>query len=437
MRAVVFLGPTLPVADARALLAADYRPPAAMGDVYEVVERERPDVIAVIDGYFDQVPSVWHKEILYALSLGVRVLGSSSIGALRAAELWPYGMEGVGWVFEAFKNGALQDDDEVALLHADEDTGYRPLSTPMVNLRVGLVRAFERGMITATTLQTMIELAKRCFYPERSWRRLFHDAARDGIPVGELDELRRFIDAERPDIKREDAVELLGLLAASPPVPAASRSRVEFTRTVFWDNLVADERRLGRPSTGLVRREELRRFATATDAHIDQLRRDSLLIHLVQEACEMSGVELTQQVFDDAVQDFRLRHDLISHEAMSAWLERSGLSAAAFQALMHIEAQISRLLAMHARQVNEHLLDALALSGRLAETLDRWAATEATNANAGPQPGPSARVIEEFYRSHVRAFRGPLRDHARNLGFASAAELIDEIRKIYVPPTGK
>jgi len=70
MSTVVFLGPSLPVAEAEVLLKARYVPPAMMGEIYRTVESEQPETIALIDGYFDTVPAVWHKEILYALSRG-------------------------------------------------------------------------------------------------------------------------------------------------------------------------------------------------------------------------------------------------------------------------------------------------------------------------------------------------------------------------------
>ena len=45
----------------------------------------RPDVVGVIDGAFLSGPAVWHREIIWALSQGVQVLGAASMGALRAA----------------------------------------------------------------------------------------------------------------------------------------------------------------------------------------------------------------------------------------------------------------------------------------------------------------------------------------------------------------
>jgi len=68
---------------------------------------DRPRVIGIVDGYFERVPAVWHKEILWAMSRGVHVLGAASMGALRAAELHPFGMVGVGAIFEGFRDGEL------------------------------------------------------------------------------------------------------------------------------------------------------------------------------------------------------------------------------------------------------------------------------------------------------------------------------------------
>src|SRR6516165_742713 len=100
MTAVIFLGPTLSVDEARQELDADYLPPAAQSDVY-LAARRQPVMIGIVDGYFQRVPSVWHKEILWAMSRGIHVFGSASMGALRAAELEVFGMEGVGAVFAA------------------------------------------------------------------------------------------------------------------------------------------------------------------------------------------------------------------------------------------------------------------------------------------------------------------------------------------------
>ncbi|UUZ56476.1 TfuA domain-containing protein [Massilia sp. H-1] len=84
---------------------------------------------------------MWHKEILHALALGIRVYGGSSMGALRAAELHPFGMRGVGRIFGDFASGVLEDDDEVALIHGPADTAYACQSEAMANIRCALEEA--------------------------------------------------------------------------------------------------------------------------------------------------------------------------------------------------------------------------------------------------------------------------------------------------------
>lgn len=209
---IVFLGPSLPLEDARAIFPAAYRPPAAMGDVLRAL-REDPPAIAIIDGCFDSVPSVRHKEILLALSRGVPVYGAASMGALRAADTAAYGTIGVGEVFRMYHAGGLEDDDEVAVTHGPAEVGYRPTSDALVDIRAALTRAGDRGLIDATTQRMLLGLAKQRHFPDRSWPVLISEGAQAGLPVEQLKALEAYIRDVRPSIKREDAIELLTRMA--------------------------------------------------------------------------------------------------------------------------------------------------------------------------------------------------------------------------------
>src|SRR5687767_14609932 len=157
MSIIVFTGPTLPADAARRELDAIYLPPVSQGDVYRACAK-RPKAIAIIDGYFERVPSVWHKEILWAMSQGIHVYGASSMGALRAAELETFGMIGIGKIFSDYRDGVLEDDDEVAVIHGPEEDGFPAFSEAMVNIRATLNRAVESKVIDAqdnTRLQTI------------------------------------------------------------------------------------------------------------------------------------------------------------------------------------------------------------------------------------------------------------------------------------------
>jgi hypothetical protein len=238
----VFLGPTLPVADAARLLPdAVYLPPVAVGDVYALVQGARPRRVAIIDGYFERMAAVWHKEILWALEHGVAVYGASSMGALRAAELAAFGMVGVGRVYAGYARGRLVADDEVAIVHGPAELGYVAMSIAMVDLRAGLAVAVRRGAITARSRDRLIELGRTMFYRDRSWETLIA-AASGAAPRRQLAALANLAAAGLPSQKAADARALLRTLARERPrTPRASRRTAPpwtMERTWFWDRFV-------------------------------------------------------------------------------------------------------------------------------------------------------------------------------------------------------
>jgi hypothetical protein len=214
---VVFLGPTLPAAEAPAHLpGATFRGPARLGDVYRACLR-KPAALLIIDGVFDQELAVWHKEILWALAHGVRVFGAASMGALRAAELAPFGMVGVGEVFEAYARGELEDDDEVAVAHERAEGRYRPLGEAMVNVRATLKRAEAEGLISAATRERLIAAGKAIFYPQRTLPAIL---AADPAPGPDSERLAGWLAASpgaRVDQKRLDAEAALQKVAVEAP----------------------------------------------------------------------------------------------------------------------------------------------------------------------------------------------------------------------------
>jgi hypothetical protein len=82
----------------------------------------------LIDGTFRQTLAVWVKELVFVMVDGVKFIGASSMGALRAAELYRYGAIGIGQIFEAYRNGFIADDAWVAMTY--DPITYRPLTEP-------------------------------------------------------------------------------------------------------------------------------------------------------------------------------------------------------------------------------------------------------------------------------------------------------------------
>jgi hypothetical protein len=211
MSVIIFAGPSLPPASRSPVPGAVWRGPAQMGDVRRAAE-ERPDAIGLIDGYFEVVPSVWHEEILFAIDEGIRVYGAASIGALRAAELDVYGMIGVGRIYEAFRDGELEDDDEVALLHGPEEVGYLPLTEAMVNIRATMDEAVRAGVLTAEVAEKVVSVGKALFYKQRTYPAILQFMSALG-PSPSLHSLSDWVHLGRLDRKHSDAMQMVRAIA--------------------------------------------------------------------------------------------------------------------------------------------------------------------------------------------------------------------------------
>jgi hypothetical protein len=208
-RIIVFLGPSLERERAETILPAEYRPPAKRGDLLGAVH-DGAETIVLIDGVFHQESAVAHREILTAIKKGVKVFGSSSMGALRAAEMDTLGMTGIGEVYRMYKTGELISDDEVALVF-DPETGLA-LSEPLVNIRFTLRRAEEEGIITPAEHAALLAAAQSVFYPQRTYGRIAA-AAGDALSVGNKERFLAFSRLHPVDRKREDAIEALQYVA--------------------------------------------------------------------------------------------------------------------------------------------------------------------------------------------------------------------------------
>jgi hypothetical protein len=204
-RIIVFLGPSLEKSEAEKILPADYRPPAKRGDLLAAAG-EGATIIGLIDGVFHQESAVAHREILTAIKKGVTIVGASSMGALRAAEMDTLGMVGIGEIYRMFKSGELESDDEVALVF-DPESGLS-LSEPLINIRFTLKRARSEGIINATVHDTLLASARSLFYPKRTYAAMV-SAAGDVIDEEVRKRFLSWVITGACDQKREDALAAL------------------------------------------------------------------------------------------------------------------------------------------------------------------------------------------------------------------------------------
>lgn len=208
--ATVFMGPSLDVGRARQVFEAEYLPPVKRGDIARLVERSSPPrAIGLVDGNFHQNLSISPKEILTALDMGVPVFGAASIGALRAVECAPFGMVGVGRVYEAYRSGKVDADDEVAVLCEEES--HRALTDPLISIRLAIEDAVAGRVFAAATGIEAIAIAKSLHYSERRAMSIL-TRLRDKVDDHEYEAIERYLLHEAEDAKREDALSLLATM---------------------------------------------------------------------------------------------------------------------------------------------------------------------------------------------------------------------------------
>lgn len=347
MTVCVYVGPTVAARDVTAIMDATCLPPVKQGDVYRAVSMLRPRAIGIIDGYFQAVPSVWHKEILWAMREGVHVFGAASMGALRAAELAPLGMHGVGRIFEAYRDGVLagcgdepfEDDDEVAVIHAPPEAGYLAVSEAMVNIRCTLAVAEEEGVIDTAVCASLVRIAKDLFFPDRSFERVLSEPAVATLPAAQLVALRAWLPAGRVNQKRDDALLMLGALRkflAHDPAPA--KAGFAFEHTTLWNRAISsaapvslhdpgekgvlDELRLEGGRFDVLRREALHALAGGPAEAMQGIAPELLARSVAAHHMQPHAVE---RVFEEAARAHaarRLRDDI-----PAAVIERKMLAA--------------------------------------------------------------------------------------------------------------
>jgi hypothetical protein len=326
----IFTGPTIPPREAAALLDAVYLPPVKQGDVLRVTGRN-PVAIGIIDGYFEHVPSVRHKEVLWAMAQGIHVFGASSMGALRAAELTAFGMEGVGKIFEDFRCGRLEDDDEVVVTHGLAEVNYLSMSEAMVNIRYTLQRAVETGVVSPETGEVMVRVAKGLFYPERTYPRILQLVSEQAVPAEELLTFRGWLPKGRVDQKREDAVSLLRAIREKL-ASGLGRKQVAFSfaYTDVWGHLRsqvsdlpldtdsgAENLLLGR----LLDEVRLCSLPFYTSAH-----QGAMLRLLLLDEAHRRGMASSREALAETTDLFRLEHGLLTKADVEQWLRAQDLT---------------------------------------------------------------------------------------------------------------
>lgn len=194
---VVFVGPSAHGLPDEHFAGLERRPPARRGDLPEA-GRAGAKAILLVDGAFGDAPTVSHKEILGLLAQGIRVGGAASLGAIRAAECAPFGMAGVGEIFQDYASGRRTSDADVMLCHAPDELRYAPVSVSLVDLEASL-RALPANALTLAEIATLLARARALHFSMRTLRQVA-----EGLPPDRRVHAVRALKCHRAFRKRYD-----------------------------------------------------------------------------------------------------------------------------------------------------------------------------------------------------------------------------------------
>jgi TfuA protein len=207
---IVYLGPTLSREEASKILDADYRDPAKKGDFLKLSHTlDEKKCVGFIDGVFlhDYPPSPIEAYHLVTRK-NIQVIGASSLGALRAVELEKFGMKGIGKIFQLFKDGILNADDEVAVTFVRDKNILQ--SEAMIDIRFNLFLAYKKGIVTKQTKKRFVKIAKNIYFPFRNYEDIIKLAQNQFPSINdELENFRDYIVENRDSLKARDAIKLL------------------------------------------------------------------------------------------------------------------------------------------------------------------------------------------------------------------------------------
>jgi len=210
---VIFLGPSLSHEKARKILDADYRPPAKKGDFLQLAADPDVKLIGFVDGVFLQdYPPTPIEVYQLARKEGVLLAGAASLGALRAVELEKFGMVGIGRIFQLYKSGRVNADDEVAVTFVPEGD-YMLQSEAMIDIRYNLFLSHKKGIISEKAKRALVRVAKRTYFPHRNYPNII-EKVRGRYPAlsREIDFFASYIASNRKSLKEMDAIRLVEYL---------------------------------------------------------------------------------------------------------------------------------------------------------------------------------------------------------------------------------
>jgi hypothetical protein len=433
MSIYIFTGPTISEEECIVWLEdAVYLPPVSQGDIISLLKK-KPVVIGIIDGYFDTVPAVWHKEILLAVSKGVIVVGGASMGALRAAELHSFGMVGIGEIFRWYRDGIIDADDEVAVHHSTGEFHFKAFNESLVNIRKTLQMAVAIGVIDSETEKKLVEIGRNLDFWNRNYPLIFSEGKSAGILVEEIQRIETYVEKNRIDLKKLDAIELLKHIADLPQNPSHSVAAYKLNETVFLSKLVDRDRIITQNGPVSLRVDELVNHARLDFEGFSELQERGVANTMMLDLAKSYDLALTPEEWEQEKALFQEAFSLVGDEEIEAWRICNHLTESEFEQFIIDQGLIRKVKKVYAGQLsNSNLLRQLRMEGEY-----EWVAKTAMDKSAvlaeiySPPDISKEELIRLYFEDKGREMPEDVNMYAAELGFSDYGAFILALEKSF------
>jgi len=390
----VFAGPTLSGREIRRILPeAVVHPPVAAGDLLSMAVAPG-DTVVLVDGLQASGRAVRHREILGLVDQGVEVWGAGALGALRAAELQPFGVRLYGRVARLAARGILEGDDEVAVDHAGADGRWAARTVALVDVRAACRRACRGGLIDPETADQVVATARALPFRRRRWEEILGRAVEAGLDP-EMAWRVEQLASRAPRLTEADA---LGCLEAvrrrhgAPPRPRPGRAARPFT-TVYQQRWAEERSGSVEHGAGFVSAVSVLTFCRLLGVDYPALQRRVALQTLA--AAALPPAATAEREGQAMLRDFAADHRL-DPGALNLWLVERGLGRA--ELLAHLRRQAAVRAFLDGERINprnEAAADA-ALAEVVAEHARRRGFISASAARSWERAWLSAAELESL-----------------------------------------
>jgi hypothetical protein len=366
------------------------------------------------------------------------------MGALRAVETEGFGTVGVGRIFEWYRDGVIDGDDEVALFHGDEAANFQPMSLPLVNIRATVARAVEEGELDGPTGSVLIDVARALYYPERNVASIAAGLTDHGCSQSTVARVTSLLTDKMLDLKREDARLLLAALHRVVDGIETLPPKVEFdfARSGVFETLYNLDRRVERGGS-TVSMEDIAEHVAMYAPDYRDIRRGAMDRAVTVYFGKQVG--LTVSMEEVAAERTRLlsTHGITGQEAEAAWLDRNAWSDEDLDEYAEEEAMCMKLrrwvattrsFDRGAKDVLDELRRRGTFPGWAEATGEKEAILRAYSGRPEYQLGdvdPSDLAAMHERRSQVE-IRGDVRVWAMDAGFDGVSGLAAALRRAHV-----